>query len=84
MQTVYPLESIYRTKFNLGSADLDSLKQYFKRILEIPDCSWEHYVNEIHELVKTEDTDFDWVNKLYTLLDQTRNGILNMDADKLK
>ncbi|KAI1180599.1 hypothetical protein F4777DRAFT_528566 [Nemania sp. FL0916] len=84
LQTVRPLESIYKSKFGLAEADMETLKKYFHTILEIPNCSWEHYVNEIRELKSSTDIDFDWVNDLYHFIDQERKEFLFMGTDKLR
>ncbi|KAI0813926.1 hypothetical protein GGR55DRAFT_486989 [Xylaria sp. FL0064] len=84
MQSLYPLEYIYETSFNLDSANLYSIKQYFRVILKIPDCGWEHYTDEIRYLKRTQKNDFDWINALYTLIHQIQASDENVDAEKLR
>ncbi|KAI1353752.1 hypothetical protein F5Y01DRAFT_50390 [Xylaria sp. FL0043] len=84
MQSLYPLEYIYEKKFNLDSDNLYSIKQYFRVILKIPDCGWEHYTDEIRYLKRTKKNDFDWINALYTLIHQIQASDENIDAEKLR
>ncbi|KAJ3572163.1 hypothetical protein NPX13_g5141 [Xylaria arbuscula] len=66
MSTVHPLESIYHSRLNLSSDELDSLKPYFKTVLQVPDCNWKHYIEELRQLKRHDAIDFDWVNTLYS------------------
>ncbi|KAJ8127962.1 hypothetical protein O1611_g5675 [Lasiodiplodia mahajangana] len=84
LRTAYPLESLYTTRFKLAEADLESLRQYFKCTLAVPDCNWEHYTNEIRELKNSDDTDFDWINDLYHFLNDEREGMDESKEDDLQ
>jgi hypothetical protein len=84
MRTVCPLEAIYKAKFDLAPADLESLKQYFQVILKVPDYSWKHYVGEIRALKNSDSMDFDWINKLYILIDEARKWILDVHANEIR
>ncbi|KAF4976018.1 hypothetical protein FZEAL_7274 [Fusarium zealandicum] len=85
MQTAYPLEHLYRTKFGRSEGvELDVLRQFFKTTLGVSDCSWTHYLAEIRTLKDTGSEDYDWINDLYISLDAIRRGLGESDAAKLK
>ncbi|KAF9772494.1 hypothetical protein IL306_009798 [Fusarium sp. DS 682] len=84
MQTVYPLDFLYRTVFHRPEEDLDVLRQFFKTTLGVKDCSWEDYLNEIRRLKALGSEDFDWVNDLYISLNLERLGLMEVDATKLR
>ncbi|KAI0112046.1 hypothetical protein GGR51DRAFT_53809 [Nemania sp. FL0031] len=84
LRTRHPLEHLYRTEFNLAGADLKSIRQYFQTILEVPDCGWEHYTDEIRKLQKADDPDFDWINDIYHFIDEARERMLESGLDDLK
>lgn len=84
MQTVYPLEHLYRTHFSRSDTDLDILRQFFKNTLNVPDCSWNHYLAEIRRLKSDGSEDFDWISDLYCSIDDIRQGLMGMDLTSLK
>ncbi|KAI1359962.1 hypothetical protein F5Y08DRAFT_349207 [Xylaria arbuscula] len=85
MSTVHPLESIYHSRLNLSSDELDSLKPYFKTVLEVPDCNWKHYIEELRQLKRHDAIDFDWVNTLYSSIGRSVQGsILDADIKEIK
>lgn len=84
MQTAYPLEHLYRTQFGRSQADLDILKQFFEVTLQIQDCTWKTYLNEIRFLKTGGSEDFDWVNKLYSSLATACGELSATDAESLR
>ncbi|KAI1132208.1 hypothetical protein F5Y10DRAFT_284107 [Nemania abortiva] len=84
LQTAYPLEHIYRTKFDLAEADLQSLKRYFKFFIGVSDCTWEDCAKELRELKKSDEIHFDWINEIYHYINQDREDILDGEQDELK
>jgi len=84
MQTAYPLAHLYRTTFNRSEEDLDVLRQFFRTILGVGDCSWENYLDEIRRLKVVACEDFDWVNDIYESLDLERASLMSDDAAKLR
>ncbi|KAK5625070.1 hypothetical protein RRF57_000786 [Xylaria bambusicola] len=86
LRTKYPLEFIYTSEFDLPPAERDSLKIYFKTILEIPDCGWKDYVEEIRAYRQADDTNFEWVNTIYTCIGQLvqLSSTLNTEINEIK
>lgn len=84
MQTAYPLEHLYQAQFGRSGDELDVLRQFFKTTLGVPDASWSHYLAEIRKLKSVGSEDFDWINDLYTSLDDIRRTLPEIDALKLK
>lgn len=84
MQTAYPLEHLYQTQFGRSEDELDVLRQFFKMTLGVPDASWNHYLAEIRKLKSVGSEDFDWINDLYTSLDDLRRTLSEIGASKLK
>jgi hypothetical protein len=84
MQTAYPLAHLYRIVFHRSEEDLNVLRQFFKTVLGVKDCSWEDYLNEIRRLKDLKSEDFDRVNDLYCSLDSERFGLMEIDATKLR
>ncbi|KAK7425103.1 hypothetical protein QQX98_000017 [Neonectria punicea] len=84
MQTAYPLEHLYRTEFERSQEDLEVLGQFFKATLQIPDCSWKTYLNEIRHLKLTGSDDFDCIYKLYNCLEIASQGLSEQAAEHLR
>ncbi|KAG7413911.1 hypothetical protein Forpe1208_v008084 [Fusarium oxysporum f. sp. rapae] len=84
MQTAYPLAHLYRSVFHRSEEDLDVLRQFFKTVLGVKDCSCEDYLGEIRRLKDLKSEDFDWVNDLYGSLDSERFGMIEVDSTKLR
>ncbi|KAJ4027908.1 hypothetical protein NW752_000157 [Fusarium irregulare] len=84
MQTAYPLAHLYRTTFNRSEEELEVLRQFFRKALDVRDCSWENYLDELRKLKALASDDFDWVNSIYESLDQERWDLMSDDAVKLR
>ena len=84
MQTAYPLAHLYQTTFNRSEEDLEVLQQFFRKALDVGDCSWENYLGELRKLKALASDDFDWVNSIYESLDQERWNLMSDDAAKLR
>ena len=68
MQTKYPVKPLCRAHFAASESGDDSLDQFFKATLELPDCSWSDLVNEVKYLKANSCTDFDRINGVYSLI----------------
>jgi hypothetical protein len=84
MQTRYPLAHLYRTTFNRSEEELDILRQFFRTTLNVRDCSWENYLEELRSLKALRSEDFDWVNDIYDSLESERLSLMDIDATKLR
>ena len=84
MQTAYPLEHLYQSQFGRSEDELDVLRQFFKTTLGVPDASWNHYLAEVRKLKSMGREDFDWINDLYSSLDDIRRTLPEIDVLKLK
>lgn len=84
MQTAYPLAHLYRTTFNRSADDLELLRQFFRKALDVGDCSWGNYLDELRKLKASASEDFDWANSIYESLNQDRWGLMSDDSAKLK
>jgi hypothetical protein len=82
MMTKHSLAKLYASQFQQFNADRSNLANFFGKTLEIPNCNWEHLVEEIRAFKSSNYTDFDRISALYSCLaDECR--IAN-SADKLK
>ncbi|RGP70137.1 hypothetical protein FSPOR_4249 [Fusarium sporotrichioides] len=84
MQTVYPLEHLYRTTFRRPKEELDILRQFFKMTLGVRDCSWKNYLDELRRLRSLGVDDFDWVNDIYNSLQSEKPTLIDIDATKIR
>lgn len=84
MQTAYSLEALYRSHYNLNEDNLDILKQFFKKTLDVADATWTHYLDELRKAKTDGSEDFDWISDLYTLVDEVEGGLMEKDKTRLK
>ncbi|UZP36460.1 hypothetical protein NXS19_004276 [Fusarium pseudograminearum] len=84
MQTAYPLAHLYRTAFRRSEEELDIMRQFFKITLDVRDCCWENYLNELRRFNTLGTGDFDWVNDIYKSLKTERPSLADIDATKIR
>lgn len=81
MKTKFALRLIYHPYF-LDGVDRYYLMHFFTSVLEITNCTWETYVEELKELKALGCEDSDTVTVIYKALDALRPTIITTDLVK--
>jgi hypothetical protein len=85
MTTKHSLAKLYANHFQKFSADRSNLTSFFWKTLEIPNCNWEHLIEEIRTFKSSNCTNFDRISELYECLaNEHLIAISAESADKLK
>jgi hypothetical protein len=82
MTTKHSLARLYANHFRKFSADRSNLASFFSKTLEIPNCNWEHLIEEIRAFKSSNCTDFDRISTLYECLANER--LIAISAANLK
>ena len=82
MTTKHSLAQLYANHFQQFSADRSSLDNLFSKILKIPNCNWQHLVQEIRDFKSSNCTDFDRISALYKCL--ADKHLIAISVDELK
>jgi hypothetical protein len=84
MLTKHPLESLYNNYFCGSETSTSTLSPFFKDILDIRDCAWDDFVDELKELKRINCTDFDRIKGLYSRLDRVKAKVIATERAKSK
>jgi hypothetical protein len=82
MTTKHSLAKLYANHFPKFSVDRSNLASFFSMTLEIPNCNWEHLVEEIRAFKSSNCNNFDRISTLYECLANKR--LIAISATTLK
>jgi hypothetical protein len=82
MTTKYPLAKLYSKSFAQVNGGLSRLANFFLRTLNVPNCTWEHIVEEIRAFKSGNSINLDRVVELYKGLADMR--LIGISAGSLK
>lgn len=84
MKTKYALQRLYQPCFGMGDVDSSYLTAFFTITLNITDCTWQIYVEELKALKASGCDDSDCMTAIYKALDGLRHAVTSTDRDALK
>ena len=68
MTTKHSLAKLYEIQFQKFNTDRSNLASFFGKTLGIPNCNWEHLVEEVRAFKASNCSDFDRISSLYLCL----------------